>query len=146
MGPVNINGNADIQAGKINYAGNQHPHHQGVYMRVRLTSGTTVLLAGDTTYEGIPANVRTNGNAGYGCLQACHHGGNYHYAPAGNQATAYIPRAAGGAVAVYSADGIYHGHPDAQVVGEHRQRGYLQQNECQLQLGAAQGFNILNVT
>ncbi len=144
--PVNINGNVNIQAGKINYAGHLHPHHQSVYARVMLASGTTVLLAGDATYAGIPLHVRTNGPAGYVCLQASHHGGNYHYAPAApNPPMTYIPDAANGAIAVYSADGIRHGHPSMLVMNEHRGRGYFQGNERQLNQGAAMGFNILDV-
>lgn len=144
---VNINHNVNIQAGKISYRGAPHPHHQGVYARVMLSSGTTVFLAGDTTYEGIPANERTNGNNGYTCLQACHHGGNYHYAPAvQNPAAGFIPQAEQNAIAVYSADGIYHGHPAPQYVGDHRMAGYSQANEFQLQQGAAQGFNLVRIT
>lgn len=150
---VNVNGNASIQVGKINFAGNPHPHHQGLYVKVVLNSGTTVFLAGDTTYSGMPAADRTNGGAGYTCLQVCHHGGDYHIAPAvAFGAQNFIPQAEQNALgtfvanAVYSADGIRYGHPNAQVVGDHRNRGYLQGNEFQLRLGAAAGFNILTIT
>lgn len=122
-----VNGNVNISVGKISLQNNAHPHHQGLYVKLQLTSGTDVFLAGDTTYEGIPAATRTNGGAGYDVLQACHHGGAYYLPPANQNAAVAqgnIPTAANGATVVYSADGIYHGHPNAVYMGHHQNQGY----------------------
>lgn len=143
--PINVNGNAAIQVGKINLAQN-HPHHQGVYVKLQLASGTDVLLPGDTTYEGIPSAVRTNGGQGYDVLQACHHGGNYYLRPANQNAAiarGYIPAAAAGAYVVYSADGVYYGHPNSFFRQHYNNQGYAAANERCLHLVAAGGDNIL---
>lgn len=145
-GLVNVNNNVNVQVGKIALPGGIHPHHRGLYIKLITVGGNQVFVVGDSTYEGIPLNERTNGGAGYDVLQACHHGGNYHYAPAAQLgANQYIPVAAQGATALYSADGIYHGHPNLVYVGEYRAAGYIQQNEIQLQLAAAAGFNFFFV-
>lgn len=115
-------------------------------MRVALLSGGSAILVGDTTYEGLPAAVRTNGGNGYDFLQVCHHGGDYYLNPANQAAVAaqgFIPAAAAGAAAVYSADGQTHGHPNAFFIQHHQNRGYLAANERQLQQMAAGGNNIL---
>lgn len=143
--PVNVNGNGNIRVGKINLAGNLHPHHQGVYVMLGLTSGTSVFLPGDTTYEGLPAVVRTNGGAGYDVLQACHHGGNYYLPPANQNAAVAegnIPTAAGGAYIVYSADGVYHGHPNPFFIQHYQNQGYAPGQEIYLNNVAAGGHNI----
>ncbi len=140
--PVNVAGNPNIQVGKIDLQGNLHAHHQGLYVTITLASGNRVLLVGDTTYEGLPVGIRTNGGAGYDCLQVCHHGGDYYLPPANqNAGTAmgFIPTAAVGATAVYSADGRTYGHPDPFFVGHHQGQGYTAANEWNLNQGAVGG-------
>ncbi len=140
--PVDIAGNPGIQAGKINLLNDTYPHHQGVYVRVTLHSGKQVLLSGDTTYQGLPREIRTNDGYGYDCLQICHHGGDYYLRPADQDestARSYIPTPKRGAVAVYSADGRTYGHPDEFFVGHYHTKGYAANNEWMLHLGAARG-------
>lgn len=141
--PQNVNGNENIQVGKINYKNNPYPHHQGLYVQVKIKSGRNILLVGDSTYEGLPENVRTKG---WDVLQVCHHGGNYHLPPAKpsrEDAKQYIPRALASASAVYSADGFHYGHPDLVSVEDHQDEGYTSEWEYQLQELASRGANAL---
>ncbi len=133
--PRNVNGNENIQVGKISYSADPHPHHHGLYVQVKTKKGTNILLVGDTTYEGLPREVREKG---WNVLQVCHHGGNYHLPPAksnSEDAKKYIPHALEEASAVYSADGFHYGHPDPDVVKDHRDKGYTEEKEFQLQKG-----------
>lgn len=141
--PMGVCGNANILVGKINYSENNHPHHHGLYVQVGWRNDLHVLLVGDTTYQGLPENIRSNG---YAVLQVCHHGGDYYLPPADqNRETArkYIPRAADEASAIYSADGVHYGHPDPLYIEDHRSVGYSAADEAQLQQIALQDSNIL---
>ena len=145
-GLTNVHNNGNVREGKIALPGGAHPHHQGMYVKLTTAGGNQVLLVGDCTYEAIPLNERTNGGAGYDVLQVCHHGGNYHYPPAAQiGANQYIPMPVQGANAIYSADGIYHGHPNPAYVGEYRAAGYSQLDEAQLQINAAAGYDLFFV-
>lgn len=142
--PVYVGGNPNIEVGKINLQNHPHAHHQGLYVKVTLRSGKSVLLVGDTTYEGIPQGIRTNGGAGYHCLQVCHHGGDYYLPPADQNlanATGYIPQAVTGANAVYSADGYRHGHPSAFFISDYHRKGYQAAYECYLHKEARSGHD-----
>jgi len=143
--PLNVNGNGNIQVGKINLQNNLHPHHQGLYVQL-LTEDCDgyILLVGDTTYEGLPNTII---GRKYDVLQVCHHGGDYHLPPAKQnraEAQRYIPRALDNmGSAVYSADGIYHGHPNLSTIVDHRNAGYVEREEEQLQNMALSGQHIL---
>lgn len=129
---VDVVNNPNIKVGKINLKDYPYPHHQGVYGLVCLASGKYVFLSGDTTYEGIPVDIRQNG---FDFLQVCHHGGDYYLFPANQDpviARTAIPTANEGACAIYSADGIHYGHPDPRYMNDHRNQGYLEENELQL--------------
>jgi hypothetical protein len=141
--PMDIDNNPRMQIGKINLQNNPHPHHQGIYAKVTLRSGKQVLLVGDTTYEGLPEEIRSNGGRGYDCLQVCHHGGDYYLPPANQNiqtAASYIPKAKSGAIAVYSADGRTYGHPDPFFVAHYRGQGYTEDNEWMIHTKAVNGI------
>ena len=141
--PQKVAGNEYIEVGKIDFKGNPHPHHQGLFVRLQFSNGRNILLPGDTTYEGLPLNVR-NGRK-YSILQVCHHGGNYSIYPAtqGSASQQFIPMPTKIVenYAVYSADGVSHRHPNLTYVTYHRNRGYLEKNEVCLHMIAADGYN-----
>ncbi len=141
-GPINVNDNENIQVGKIDFG--SHAHHRGLYVQL-LTKNYDgyILLPGDTTYQGLPNEIRERT---YEVLQVCHHGGDYHLPPAVQKredAKQYIPRGLDNAgFAYYSADGIHYRHPTQESIEDHRDAGYTEELEVQLQLIALDGKNV----
>ncbi len=139
-----LNGNKDFQYGKtdcyefvLNPNGTSkdiaenHPHHHGIYAKVNLIDlsnreSQQLLLVGDTTYYGIPDIAKNNCSF----LQACHHGGNYALPPYSqnldvNKVSIPVPKADDSyGYALYSANGVTHGHPNGDVVRRHVEKGW----------------------
>lgn len=127
-----VNACRNICFGKINLRApgknTSHPHHHGIYLRIRTDADSTIFLAGDCTYEAINKVVRENGGAGYNFLQASHHGGDYALRPA-TRDTAFIPRPSQGGTVVYSA-GPYskHHHPSGKSDADYNNCGWTAQH------------------
>lgn len=126
---VLLHGNPNFHMGKIDAFSGQtsaerNPHHHGIYVRLNLVSGNTVLLVGDCTYAGIPANEKQ----GITYLQASHHGGNYALAPVPRVGRAQaIPQpvaAPPNNQLICSANGYTYHHPSPVYLGEHYRQGW----------------------
>ncbi len=98
-----------------------NPHDHGLYAIVTLTSGKRVLLPGDCSYDTMSAqNSGDSVLKEYDYLVATHHGGKYTHTTA-NHKTAYIPTPRQGTAcdAIFSANGVAYGHPNATVVSQY---------------------------
>lgn len=128
-----INNNQNLTFGKadafpLTTRAGKHPHHHGLYAKVKLADFdgrnlVSVLLAGDTTYSGIPPAFRNNNEY----LQACHHCGNYAYPPSPRDDRASIPTPKIDSTyqkVVYSANGYTHRHPNAVIARQHFDRNW----------------------
>ncbi|GAU76013.1 hypothetical protein F3D3_0609 [Fusibacter sp. 3D3] len=133
----NVYNNPNLILGKIDafdpaLLAGRHPHHHGIYARINLINSLNVLqyqqmlLVGDCTYSGIP-NVQKNDCA---YLQVCHHGGDYALPPCAQNPVVnslYIPTPKNDPnyrYAFYSANGVTHGHPNANIMGRHNAMGW----------------------
>lgn len=127
-----VNACRNICFGKINLRvpgkNTSHPHHHGIYLRIRTQADSTIFLAGDCTYKAINQVVRENSGAGYTFLQASHHGGDYALRPA-DRDISHIPCPAQGGVVIYSA-GPYskHHHPSGQSDADYNNCGWTAQH------------------
>jgi hypothetical protein len=123
-----ISNNNNLTYGKIDAFTDPHPHHHGIYAKIKLADLAgeefeTMLLAGDCTYSGIP----TAQKASVSYLQACHHGGDYALPPSTGNRTVHIPVPKNDPTyrgVFYSANGVTHGHPNKTFVEEHTMAGW----------------------
>jgi len=116
-----------------------HPHLHGLYVTLKTTGGSRMLLAGDTVYRGMSNEDREAGTGAlagpYDVLVSCHHGGDYavscakSYLPQGVSSQDYIPNAAEGALVIHSANGngISGSHPHKDRIKEYVNRQWSNQ-------------------
>lgn len=125
----------------ISGAYDPHPHLHGMYVSCQTTTGTSVLMVGDTVYRGIQTvgaavlnQMPHQGDLAvpYDVLIACHHGGDYAVGIAGGN---YLPNVSredyipipgnNNPTVIYSANGNGTGtHPNPTYVAEYQNQGW----------------------